>query len=64
LIEDDGDVRWVIPIDEKNLLAIGVRQHVRLQNLVAKEYGFEKYLDYLKPRMKSAQRSTVLKALR
>ena len=55
LIEEDKDLRWVIPIDKKKLVSIGVKQQMMLQNLVAREYGFERYWNYVKPRMKIGQ---------
>jgi len=57
LIEDDDNLRLVIPIDKKRLLSIGVKQHMMLQNLVAREYGFERYWNYVKLRMKNARTS-------
>lgn len=51
LIEDNRGLRLVIPIDNKQMLSIGVRQHMMIQKLVAREYGFDRYMDYIQPRV-------------
>lgn len=49
LIEEKGTVRFAIPIDERRMITIGIRQHEMLQRLVWREYGFERYLEYVSP---------------
>ncbi len=63
LVEDDGNLRFVIPIDKKRLLSIGARQQMMLQNLVAREYGLHRYWNYVKPRMNIEGASTATNRL-
>ncbi len=52
LIADEGVVKLVVPLDKKQMIAIGVRQIWNLQRMVRKEYGFDRYLEYIEPKIR------------
>lgn len=43
----DGQYHWVQPIDAKRMLAFTSQQHERYWNMIFKELGFDKYLEYV-----------------
>ncbi len=51
LIEDKSTVKLVFPVDPRQMIAIPVGQIEALNRMIWREYGFDKYWEYIKPKI-------------